>query len=118
MPPHYNNDSLAHGHKFLSGCRVNRHSVVKVSFGGSHLDCHGESLQNLVAVLADDVQPHNLLCWQLAHKLHGRLALLGEHAVVHVGELQTQHATIIISKTKRVERKYEKREKKPWWNRL
>ena len=87
-----------HGHKFLAGGRMDRHTVVKVCLGGAHLDGHPEPLEHLVTAAADHVKADHPLLWALADQLHHCLRLPGGHRVIQRSELGLVHSHIITPK--------------------
>ena len=89
---------VPHGHEFLAGGRMDRHTVVKVRLSGSHLDGHPEPLEHLVTAAADHVEAHHLLLWALAHQLHHRLRLPGGHRVIQWSELGLVHSHVLTPK--------------------
>ena len=88
---------VPHGDKLLTGSRVYRHTVIKVSLGCSHLDRHSEALQHLVAAPSHHVEADHFLLRPGADQLHHRLRLPGGHGVIQRGELRLVDLQVLLA---------------------
>lgn len=91
---------LSHGNQLLSAGGVDGDNRIEILLRGTHLNGDTETLQNLGAVLAENVQAYNLLLLAGAHQLvlGGALVLGLHHRVVHGGELALVDFDVLVAK--------------------
>lgn len=89
-----------HRHKFLGGCRVNRHAVVQVRLCGAHLQRHAKPLQNLIARHPEQMYANDALVITLANDLVDSLDAFrrvgARRHVVHVCKLRLVHLQRVV----------------------
>lgn len=74
-----------------------RNTVIKITLGGSHLNCNAKALQHLTRSKTNDMQADDLLLGARADELISSRALVLKHGVIHGRELRLVHLNIFVT---------------------